>query len=288
MTNPRTESPINSRVSKDSVNCSYSLRADLCVKALWYKSRFLIFVPTSCSALSLVRKVTIVVLLCYVCVIFLSLLLLLLDVMGAQVLLEVKVGHLNVSRRREEVTELVVEDDLTAVIGMLETLIGDVLVNELGHLRARDELTSGKTKELTHLRRHILLTVEAVVGSASLSLLTIRIFLGVLHLADELGEVLDVITERGDFGLDGFERHYIFLTCLIFKFLKKYIVTMVTISHIIKTNLLFSNVMTSGRSMYRKGSRDPSSGHPPAQQSPGHGKTRGPFRTPHHCSFSPV
>jgi hypothetical protein len=58
----------------------------------------------------------------------------------------------------------------------------------------------------------------------------------------KLGEVLDIITERGDFGLDGFERHYIFLTCLIFKFLKKYIVTMVTISHIIKTNLLFSNV----------------------------------------------
>src|SRR5210317_2071910 len=102
--------------------------------------------------------------------------------MGAQVLLQIKVGHLNVSRRREEVTELVVEDDLTAVIGMLETLIGDVLVNELGHLRARDELTSGKTKELTQLRRHILLTVEAVVGSASLSLLTIRILLGVLTL----------------------------------------------------------------------------------------------------------
>src|SRR6056300_1886762 len=217
ITNPNTESPINSRVSNDSVNCSYSLRADLCVKAFWYKSRFLIFVPTSCSALSLVRKVTIVVLLCYVCVIFLSLLLLLLNVVRAQVLLQIKVSHLDVRGRREEVAKLVVEDNLTAVVGVLETLIGDVLVNELGHLGTGDEFTSGKSKKLTQLRCHILLTVESVVGSAGLSLLTIGILLSVLHLADELSEVLDVVAESGDFGLNGFERHYIFLTRVTFK-----------------------------------------------------------------------
>src|SRR6056300_1140920 len=217
MTNPRTESSINSRVSKDSVNCSYSLRADLCVKDFWYKSRFLIFVPTSCSALSLVRKVTIVVLLCYVCVIFLSLLLLLLDVVGAQVLLEVKVSHLDVRGRREEVAKLVVEDNLTTVVGVLETLLGDVLVDNLGHLGTGDELTSGKSEKLAQLRRHILLAVEAVVGGARLGLLTIWVFLGVLHLADELSEVLDVVAESGDFGLNGFERHYIFLTRVTFK-----------------------------------------------------------------------
>src|SRR6056300_181159 len=217
MTNPRTESSINSRVSKDSVNCSYSLRADLCVKDFWYKSRFLIFVPTSCSALSLVRKVTIVVLLCYVCVIFLSLLLLLLDVVRAQVLLEVKVGHLDVRGRREEVAKLVVEDNLTTVVGVLETLLSDVLVDRLGHLGARDELAFRKFEERAQLRAHILLTVEAVVGGTSLSLLTIWIFLGVLDLANKLGQVLDIVAEGGNFSLNGFERHYIFLTPLIFK-----------------------------------------------------------------------
>ena len=131
--------------------------------------------------------------------------------MGAQVLLEVKVSHLDVRGRREEVAELVVEDNLAAVVGVLETLIGDVLVNELGHLGARDEFVSWKSEKLAQLRRHILLAVEAVVGSASLSLLTIWVFLGVLHLADELGEVLDVVAERGDFGLNGFESIISFL-----------------------------------------------------------------------------
>jgi len=98
--------------------------------------------------------------------------------MRREVLLEVKVSNHNVSGGREEVAECVVEDDLTAVIGVLETLFGDVLVNELGHFRARNELAFGKFKESAQLRRHILLSVEAVVGSARLSLFTIRDPLG--------------------------------------------------------------------------------------------------------------
>tara|TARA_R110001632_G_scaffold37393_2_gene94470 strand:- start:4513 stop:4932 length:420 start_codon:yes stop_codon:yes gene_type:complete len=137
--------------------------------------------------------------------------------MRREVLLEVKVSNHNVGWRREKVAECVVEDDLTAVVRVLETLLSDVLVNELGHFRARNELTFGKFKESAQLRRHILLTIEAVVGSTSLSLLTIWVFLGVLNLANKLGKVLDVVAESGDFGLDGFERHYIFLTRVTFK-----------------------------------------------------------------------
>src|SRR6056300_832733 len=210
MTNPRTESPINSRVSNDSVNCSYSLRADLWVKAFWYKSRFLIFVPTSCSTRALSTKVTMFI---NVCVIFLSLLL---DVVRREVLLEVKVGHLNVGWGVEKSAKGIVEDNLATVIGVLETLVDDVLVDELRHLGTGDELASWKTEELTQLRRHILLTVETVVGGTSLSLLTIGILLSVLHLADELGERLHLGAESSKFVLNGFKRHYTFLTRLIF------------------------------------------------------------------------
>jgi len=136
---------------------------------------------------------------------------------GAQVLLEVKVGHLDVRGRSEEVAKLVVKDNLTTVVWVLKTRLSNVLVNELGHLRARDELAFGKSEKRAQLRRHILLAVEAVVGGASLSLLTIWVFLGVLNLANKLGKVLDVVAESGDFGLNGFERHYIFLTRVTFK-----------------------------------------------------------------------
>jgi len=152
-----------------------------------------------------------------VCVYFLSLLLLLLDVVRREVLLEVKVGYLNVRGGSEEIAELVVEDNLATVLGVLKTLLGDVLVDKLGNLGTRNELAFGKSKKLAQLRCHILLTVESVVLGALLRLLTVGILLGVLNLADELGESLYVVAESGKFGLNGFKRHYIFLTDLIFK-----------------------------------------------------------------------
>ncbi len=54
--------------------------------------------------------------------------------MRTEILLEVKVGDHNVSGGCEEVSECVVEDNLTTVLGVLETLFSDVLVNELGNL----------------------------------------------------------------------------------------------------------------------------------------------------------
>jgi hypothetical protein len=148
------------------------------------------------------------------CFYFLSLLL---DVVRRKVLLEVKVRHDNIRRGCEEVTKLIVEDNLATVLGVLETLVDDVLVHELGHLRARDELTFGKAEKLAQLRCNFLLAVETVVLGALLSLLAIRILLEVLDLTDELDERLDLRAESSNFGLDGFERHYIYLSPLVFK-----------------------------------------------------------------------
>ena len=148
------------------------------------------------------------------CFYFLSLLL---DVVRRKVLLEVKVRHDNIRRGCEEIAKLIVEDNLATVLGMLETLVDDVLVHELGDLRAGDELAFGKAEELAQLRCDFLFAVEAVVLSALLSLLPIGVLLDALNLTDELNKRLDIRTESSDFGLDSFERHYIFLTEVIFK-----------------------------------------------------------------------
>jgi len=145
----------------------------------------------------------------------------LLDVMRREILLKVKVGDDDTLGRREEFTKLVVEDNLTTVFGMLETLVSDILVDELGHLRAGDELISRKSEKLLQLRCNFLLTIESVVLSALLGLLTVRILLSVLNLTNKLGQVLDVVTKGSDFGLDVFERHYTFLSPLIFKSMRK-------------------------------------------------------------------
>jgi hypothetical protein len=138
-------------------------------------------------------------------------------------LLEVKVGDLRISWWGKKLLECIVKDNLTTVLGVLEALLDDVLVNELGHLRTRDELAFWESQELPQLRCNFLFAVEAVVLRPLLGLLTIRVLLGVLDLADELGESLDVVAESGEFGLNGFERHYIFLTGEIFKSIFFYI-----------------------------------------------------------------
>jgi len=138
-------------------------------------------------------------------------------------LLEVKVGDLCISWWGKKLLKRIVENNLTTVLGMLEALIDDVLVDKLGHLRTRDELAFWESQELPQLRCNFLFAVEAVVLRPLLGLLTIRVLLGVLDLADELGKSLDVVAESGEFGLNGFERHYIFLTGEIFKSLFFYI-----------------------------------------------------------------
>jgi len=100
---------------------------------------------------------------------------------------------------------------------VLETLLEDVLVDELGHLRSRNEFLSWKGEERAQLRRDFLLSVKPVVLGTLLSLLTIGILLGILDLTNKLGEGLYLGTKSNDIGLDGFKRHYIYLTDLIFK-----------------------------------------------------------------------
>jgi len=147
------------------------------------------------------------------CFIFLSLL----HVVRRKVLLEVKVRHDDIRGRCEKGTKLIVEDNLATVLGMLKTVVDDVLVHELGDLGAGDELAFGKAEKLAQLRCDFLFAVEAVVLGALLSLFTIGILLEVLNLADELHERLDFGAESSDFGLNSFERHYILLSSVIFK-----------------------------------------------------------------------
>jgi len=149
------------------------------------------------------------------CFYFLSLFLL--DVVRRKVLLEVKVSNNNVGGRSKKVPKLIVENNLAAVLWVLKTLLSDVLVNELGNLRAGDEISVGEGKKLTQLRCDFLLSVESVVLGTLLGLLTVRILLSVLDLAYKLSEILYIVAEGGNFGLDSFKRHYIFLTDVIFK-----------------------------------------------------------------------
>tara|TARA_B110000208_G_scaffold185244_1_gene240151 strand:- start:7 stop:213 length:207 start_codon:yes stop_codon:yes gene_type:complete len=66
------------------------------------------------------------------CFYFLSLFLL--DVVRRKVLLEVKVSNNNVGGRSKKVPKLIVENNLAAVLGVLKTLLSDVLVDKLGNL----------------------------------------------------------------------------------------------------------------------------------------------------------
>lgn len=125
--------------------------------------------------------------------------------MWREVLLEVKVGYSYIRWWLQKILQLVVEDELAAVFWVLESLFSDILINRLGDLGSGNEFAFGKTQEPAQLRRYFLFSVESIVRGASLSLLTVRVFLRVFDLAYELGEGLDLRAEGGKFGLNSFQ-----------------------------------------------------------------------------------
>lgn len=143
--------------------------------------------------------------------------------MRAEELLEVKESDLNVGGGLEKVAKLLVEDENATVVGVLETVSLNVLVDRLGHGATRDKLTLGKTQESTELLGDLLLTVETVVLGTLSRLLTVGVVELSLDLSDNLGERLKFITESGDLNeafvtvARGFSRHYVLYTSFVFK-----------------------------------------------------------------------
>ena len=63
----------------------------------------------------------------------------LLYVMRREELLEVKVGDLRITGLKK-IAELIVHNKNATVVGVLETLLSDILVNSLGNLATRNEV----------------------------------------------------------------------------------------------------------------------------------------------------
>jgi hypothetical protein len=94
-----------------------------------------------------------------------------------QVLLQVKEGDLDVSRRTEKITQLVIENKLTTIIRVLQTLFGDIFIDSFSDFTTGDELTFTEFKEGTEFGCNLLLSVKTVIFSTLLRLFSIRIIL---------------------------------------------------------------------------------------------------------------
>lgn len=140
----------------------------------------------------------------------------LLNVVRAKELLEVKIGDLGIAGI-EEVLELIVHNKNAAVVGVLKTLVSNVLVDRLGHLTPRNEFRLLETEEGTKLVGNLLLAVEAVVLGTLLGLLAVGVVLLRLDLANKLGEGLKFGTDGSELDSNGFGRHYILLRFEVFK-----------------------------------------------------------------------
>lgn len=143
--------------------------------------------------------------------------------MGAEKLLKVKESDLNVGRGLKKVAKLLVEDENATVVGMLETVSLNVLVDGLGHGATRDKLTLGKIQESTELLGDLLFAVETVVLGTLSRLLTVGVVELRLDLSDNLGERLKFISESSNLNeafvtvARSFSRHYVLYKSFVFK-----------------------------------------------------------------------
>lgn len=143
--------------------------------------------------------------------------------MGAEELLKVKESDLNVGGGLKKVAKLLVEDENATVVGVLETVSLNVLVDGLGHGATRDKLTLGKTQESTELLGDLLFAVETVVLGTLSRLLAVGVVELRLDLSDNLGERLKFISESSDLaeagiaGVSGISRHYVLYKSFVFK-----------------------------------------------------------------------
>jgi len=135
--------------------------------------------------------------------------LLLLDVVRVDELLDVQEGHLHISRWLQQLLERLVHADILA---SLQTLLGDICVHSLGHLRARDHLTLWQLQECTQQGSHLQGLVESIVLAASLALLASGVLNESLDLAQVLADRLQVLGQviEGDGGRGGGHFYYIY------------------------------------------------------------------------------
>tara|TARA_R110002050_G_scaffold42760_6_gene102740 strand:- start:4722 stop:5363 length:642 start_codon:yes stop_codon:yes gene_type:complete len=157
---------------------------------------------------------------------FLSLYRFNLGVMGAEILLKVEESYLNVGGGSEKILELLIQDENSAVVGVLKTVLLNVSVNSTSYGTARNELAVGETEEIAELIRNLLLAVETVVLSAVGRLFTGGIVKLSLDLTNDLSERLDVRAKSGNLSearitsASGVSRHYTLHTRHIFNYLQ--------------------------------------------------------------------
>ena len=140
-----------------------------------------------------------------------------LDVVRAQVLLDVEKRNLEAGRGLEEVGELVVEDDDTTVVRVLEVVRGDIRIDATSNLAAGNHLLVAEGEEGSKLWRNLERAIETVIRSSRLSLLSIGVVLAGAELANELCEGLDAALNLGNVGnqLSKVSHFYTSNTCLL-------------------------------------------------------------------------
>tara|TARA_R110002050_G_C8946315_1_gene513012 strand:- start:2207 stop:2557 length:351 start_codon:yes stop_codon:yes gene_type:complete len=112
--------------------------------------------------------------------------------------LEVQESNLNISGGLEKIAKLLIENKNASIVGVLESIILDVLVDSTSYEATRNELVGGEVEEIAELVGNLLLTVKSVVLGAVCRLLTGGIVKLSLNLTNNLSERLNFGAESGN------------------------------------------------------------------------------------------